>query len=305
MTRLLLAAALLTSACAPIPDSLAAYPGGFDPTRWDAGPAPAWRDGPPAEVRFGITPFYSADVQKKMLEELARYLADEIGVPVVVKPAATYDDAVEMLARGDVDVAQLSPFAYVKAEARIPDLVPLATGVSQGASTYASYLVVRRDAPIRTVEEARGKRLGYVDELSTSGWLYPLLALRERGLDPARDFQLVRVGSHDGVLAQLRAGTIDVGATSSDTLVGAHGAALAGPVRVLLKAGRIPYDCIATRRVEDPALIHRLRAAYLRLSVHDARGRAVLEHYDLLNGFMPVPPGHYDDVKRRAAAFAR
>ncbi len=295
--------AVVLAACAPPPDALAAYHGGFDPTRYDGGPAPAWRGGaPPAVVRFGITPFYSADVQQEMLAELTRYLAEEIGAPVVVKSALDYDAAIDMLANGDVDVAQLSPYAYVKAEKRIPDLIPLAAGVAQGSSTYASYIVTLRRSPIRELADLKGKRFGYVDELSTSGYLYPVLALRALGVDAAGDLVMVRVGSHDGVLQQLKSGAIDVGATSSDTLVGPHGAAYAGPVRILAKAGRIPYDCIVSRSSVDPALVERVRTAFLRLSVHSERGRRALHNYDLLNGFMPVPPGHYDEVRAKSAA---
>ena len=80
---------------------------------------------------------------------------------------------------------------------------------------------------------------------------------------------------------------------------------LGGPIRILAKPGRIPYDAIAVRKTMDPQLVWRLRKAFLSLSIHSPEGRAVLEDYNLINGFMPVPAGHYDAVKGWAESEAK
>lgn len=275
---------------------------GFDPVRFDAGPEPAAEGPLPEVVRFGITPFYTAERQRRMLVRVRDYLEEALRARIEVETAPDYLASVEQLARGELDFAQLSPYACMVAERRVPGLRFVATAIAQGASTYASYLVVRRGEDIQGIEDARGRRLGFTDRLSTSGYLYPRAWLLEQGLDPERDFQLSFHGQHDALLRALLAGEVDVAAISSDTLVTHRALDLGGPVRILAKAGRIPYDCVVIARDVPPALAHRIEAAFLRLSIHTKKGRFVLEDYNLINGFMPIPPGHYDEVRKVAAA---
>lgn len=294
--------ALLFAACAeegPLP--FEREQGGFDPVRYDAGTEPPLDGALPDVVRFGITPFYTAERQRRMLERMQRYLEDALGARVEPVIGDDYLASVEQLARGELDVAQLSPYACIVVEKRVPELDFVATAIAQGASTYASYLVVRRDDAIVSVEDARGKRLGLTERLSTSGYLYPRAWLKERGLDAERDFQLSLHGQHDALLRALLAGEVDVAAISSDTLVTHRALGLGSPVRIIAKMGRIPYDCVVARRALPAALKHRIRKAFLSLSIHSERGRFVLEDYNLINGFMPIPEGHYDEVKKTAA----
>ena len=95
-------------------------------------------------------------------------------------------------------------------------------------------------------------------------------------------------------MQQLRDGVVDVAAVSSDLLVGNSG--LAGPLRVIAKAGRTPYDVIVASATLDPVVAQRLRAALLALSIHDEKGRAALKAFSAVDAFMPIPKGHYDDV---------
>lgn len=274
----------------------------FDPTRFDAGPVPDVTGPLPTTLRFGITPFYSAERQRQMMNRLEKYLTDAVGIPVVTTVFPSYDSCVDALEKGELDIAQLSPFAYVKAEARIPDLLPIASSVAQGSTAYGSYLVARRESNILRWEDIKGKRVGFIDRLSTSGYLYPRIFLEEKGIDLDRDLAAIHFyGMHDLALDALMRGDIDVAAVSSDTLVNANVMGIHGPVRVVAKAGRIPYDAVVVRKTMPDVIRHRFRRAFLTLSIHNKRGRDVLEDFNLINGFMPVPKGHYSEVRRRAA----
>jgi len=137
------------------------------------------------------------DVGLRWLAEIRR----EVGVPVVTTIFPDYASCVAALARGDLDVAQLSPFAFVQAEAQIDDLLPLASSVAQGSMTYGSYLVSRRGSKITTWKDVKGKRVGFIDRLSTSGYLYPRIFLEEKGIDLDRDLASITFyGQHDRAL---------------------------------------------------------------------------------------------------------
>lgn len=277
----------------------------FDPMRWDPGPMPEAKGPLPEAITFGITPFYSPERQAPALKRLGDYLHRELGMEVKTREANTYREAVRQLSSGEVDVAQLSPYAFVQATRLIDDLLPLAASVAQGTTSYASYLIVKDDAPYHRLEDVVGKRIGFTDRWSTSGYIVPAAWMRGKGVDPEQDFTVVWLGAHDRALQAVIDGEVDVAAVSSDTVVSSGAVGLGGPIRILAKPGRIPYDAIAVRKTMDPQLVWRLRKAFLSLSIHSPEGRAVLEDYNLINGFMPVPAGHYDAVKGWAESEAR
>jgi len=299
------AVALALSACWVPPTSIPLDgPAPFDPTRAldDEGAEGGVEGGEPSEVAlvFGVTPFVTPERQAPWLARLETYLSRTVGVPVTTRVSETFEDAIDALDDGSFDVALLSPFTYVTARARIPTLHALATAVAHGSATYASYLVVERESEIRTVSDVRGKRLGLVDPLSTAGHVLPRAWLARHGIDIDTDVVLSWRGSHDAAYAALVAGAIDVAALSSDTLVNDDALGIAGPVRVLAKTGRVPCDALVARPGLSPAMLARVRRAFLRLSIHDEEGRAILKDDNLIDGFMPIPPGHYDSVARAA-----
>lgn len=277
----------------------------FDPVRWRPDPPPASNGTMPTSITFGITPFYSPERQAPALERLASYLHDALQIEVKAHVSKTYREVVEALGEGRVDVAQLSPYAYVQATHHINDLIPLATSVAQGTTSYASYLIVQTQSPYTSIEQLRGKRWGVTDRWSTSGFIVPSAWMRDQGLDPLHDFELVWLGSHDNALQALVNGEVEVASVSSDTVVSAKVIGLGGPVRILAKPGRIPYDAVVVRQTMDPLLVWKIRKAFLSLSIHTAIGREVLEDYNLINGFMPIPEGHYSAVQAWAASERR
>lgn len=294
-----LALVLSASVGCPSADSgLAGFEGGFDPTRYDGGTlvvADAKSLG--RALRFNVPPFYSDKIAEGGARALEKYLEDETQLDVEIRSPHAYDYAeiADTLLRGDVDIAELSPYQYALVADRVTALV---ASVAHGASTYGSYLVVRQGSSIHSLADIKGKRVAFVDPLSTSGYLLPATYLREHGIDIDKDIAARFVGSHPAAVAAVEDGSVDVAAVSSDLLIGNAG--LAGPLVVIAKAGRMPYDVVVARKDLDPAVLAQVKRALLRLSIHDERGRAALRAFSSVDGFMPVPPGYYDGIKRLA-----
>lgn len=94
-------------------------------------------------------------------------------------PAADYDGVVQGLLGGTLDIAGLGASAYAKVYIADPKAVePFLTNVQTDGSTgYYAIGLAKKDSGITTITEAKGKRLGYADPDSTSGYLVPLTAL--------------------------------------------------------------------------------------------------------------------------------
>ncbi len=291
-----LALVALSGCKADTSDPLAEFGGGFDPLRYDAGTlAPAALGRP---LRIAVPPYYAAELAAGSAAALERYLESSCGFDVELTTSTAYDQrVVEQLGRDELDVAELSPYQYADAHRAHAPLTPLAATVARGSASYGSYLVVTAGSALHTIDDLRGGkrlRLGLVAPLSTSGYALPLLFLLDHGISLDGDVELVLTGSHPASLAALLDGRIDVAAVSSDLLIGSVG--LAGPVAVLAKVGRMPNDVVVARADLDAAARHLVERALLRLSIHDPQARAALRAFSPVDGFMPVPPGHYDEI---------
>lgn len=275
--------------------------GGFDPTRFDAGPLPALSTAEKtAPLPFATTPIYAADARQTGTTPLHGYLERHVGVPVPAVFPTSYGDTVDRFARGELGIAQLSPLAFVTAEARTPGTTCLATMVAQGTTSYAGYIIARADGPVQSVADLKGRRFGFVDKHSASGHLFPRLWLARHGYDPEMTFgEVTYVGSQDRAVDAVLRGDVDAAAVASDVLVAQRATGPGARLRILANTGRIPYDCLAAHPSVPKAVQDRVRAAILKLSVHSAEGRRVLGPGALTSGWVPVPPGHY--ARLRAA----
>lgn len=256
----------------------------------------------PEQLVFGLTPFLPDATLKREFRPLMEHIAQEVGVPVKIALADDYAALSQMLARGRVHMAVLSPFNYVRAKRDNPGLVLLATQIANGASTYSAYIVTRKDSGIDAVTDLRGKRFGFVDKQSTSGYLYPMAHLLRHDIQPTGFFAQTRfLGNHARLLQAVLKGRVDAGATFSTAYQMLESQRPgAERLQIVAKTGRIPYDAYCASPRLSPQLIASVRRTLLDLSTRSEAGRAVLQGLTHINGFVAVDDAHYDDVREVA-----
>ena len=255
-------------------------------------------------LRFGVTPFLDEAAMRTYFGPITGYLEQVLGLPVELVILRGYRELVDAAVSGTVDVFSLSPLSYVLARERMPDMRLLATEIGYGASSYSSFVIVRADDRARSLADLVGRRIAWVDEHSASGYLFPYAAFLEAGIDPERAFSHARFsGSHSEALLDLVSGEVDAACTGSAPMAGAHlgtwenGATTPGSVRILHKAGRIPYDAVCAR-VDMPASgAERIARAFTSLTTRELRGRAILSNALGINGWIPGDDTRYDDVR--------
>lgn len=279
--------------------------GGFDPTRYEPPPSPPIKssDEIPTQITFSMTPYFSPEVHRSIVTPIAQHLEKHLSIPVVIKEAKTYRDLVDYTIKGEVDVALISPLAFVLAKEENPNIDLLAAVVAQGTTTYSGYLVTPTQSGIVTIADAKNKRLALVDPVSTSGSLFPKLFFQQQNIIPETFFsKIIYTGTHDKALDLIKEKKIDIAAVSSDTLVGYNALGPGGFARIVANTGRAPYDALVARSDLPQWLRDYIKTIFLRLSIHTQEGRAILSNMNLLSGFIPVDESHYETVKAAAQA---
>jgi len=233
-------------------------------------------------------------------EEFGQVLGKLVGVPVRVTVASDYAAVIEALRNHTADLAFVHPGGYVlasrEAKARI-----VAKNLWHGKSSFTSRIYVRRDAGIKTVEDLRGKTIAFVDPASSSGYIYPMVLLIQRGLvtnrDPKTFFkEVVFSGAHDASMRALLNGHVD--AIASFDL--AREQYLKDPAErerivVVVETPAIPEAGIAARDGLDPAMFAKVRAALLQIRA--PAHAALLKRLYEIDGFDVAEDREYDPVR--------
>jgi phosphonate transport system substrate-binding protein len=191
-------------------------------------------------------------------------------MPVRVTVASDYTAVIEALRNRTADLAFVHPAGYVLAN-REAKAVILARNLWHGKASFTSRIYVRKDAGIAKLEDLKGKTIAFIDPASSSGYIYPMVMLIQRGLvqnrDPKTFFrEVVYAGAHDAGMRALVNGHVD--ALASFDL--AREQYLKDPaererIAYVAETPPIPEAGIAARDRLDPAVFARVRAALLQM----------------------------------------
>jgi phosphonate transport system substrate-binding protein len=256
-----------------------------------------------AALVFGVYPSNDLGKVSQAFAPLEAYLQATLKRPVRLIVSKDYDELVRRLADGSVDLAWLGPSAYLRAIEAMPALRYLATYMERDAqgrpsAYYRSLIVCAASSGFSSLSQLKGRHIGFVDRGSTSGYAYPLVMLKDAGIDIdsffSKQFFLKR---HDKVAEALLAGSIAAGAISDGTY--ATIVAERGPVlTVLAESKPIPLDALVAKPGITAATAAALRQALLALKPGDEALAAIERHLAWpAMGFSVMPADFYDGLK--------
>lgn len=149
-----------------------------------------------------------------MVDKLPAVLGVE---KVSLFPAADYDGVIQGLLGGTLDYAELGASGYAKIYLENKDAVqPILTTVQTDGSTgYVSIMVARKDSGMTKLADMKGKKLGFADPDSTSGYLIPVTALPKDIGAPVKEFfsETGFGGGHEQLVLEVLKGTFAAGTT--------------------------------------------------------------------------------------------
>ncbi len=259
---------------------------------------PARAADPP--LHLVLTPSQKPTDLLKAGEEFGQALGKLVGRPVRVTIASDYAAVIEALRNRTADLAFIHPAGYVlatrEAKARI-----VARNLWHGKATFTARFYVRKESGIKALEDLRGRTIAFVDPASSSGYIYPMVLLIQRGLvrdrDPKTFFREVAfAGSHDAAMRALLNGHVDAIA-SFDMAREQYLKDPAERERVtwVAETPPIPEAGIAAREGLDAATVARAREALLQI-----RGPAyadLLKRLYDIDGFEGADDRDYDPVR--------
>ena len=200
------------------------------------------------EFRVGILGGENEADRLKSYQCLVDQLPAAIGVEKVsLFPAADYDGVVQGLLGGTLDYAELGASGFAKiylADAKAVEPI-LTTVQTDGSMGYYSIMVARKDKGYKSLEDLKGKKLGFADPDSTSGYLIPLVTLPEalKGA-PVKEYfaETGFGGGHENLVLEVLKGNFDAGTTFGSGVGDFKDGYTSGNLRKMVDKGVLNMD---------------------------------------------------------------
>lgn len=283
-TALFIMAALILAGCLQAP---AEKPDGQEQQVQETGQVTKPR------ITIAIQPTLQAEEIMPRAKELENFLESRVNADIEVYVPMSYSAVVESLRFGHAQVGLMSAWpAAASAKLAGTDVVlaevreVIIDGKKTNETYYYSYYIVLKNSSYTELEELRGKRVVYASLTSTSGYLFPVAELVEKGLisrpaagkeaDPGEFFGTIATpGGYGPAWDTLKRGQADVGVIAGDVSEKLF-REIQESSRIIETQGPIPsHGVVFSKSLEEP-----LRS-------------------DLINAFMELNKPEHGDLMRK------
>lgn len=210
----------------------------------------------PPPLQMGLLPYLSGERLFEYFLPMKDYLEVKLKRRIILSTAPDFITYVQRAARGEYDIYQTAPHFALLAEVehgyrRVGKLTRELDGD----------VVVGLNSPVKRVEDLRGRIVITPDALAITSMLGEHL-LKDHGLNPGRDYRLVRANSHNNAILTVHHGDADAALTSA-AVFEQLAPETKHQLRVLAKTRKVPHMMVMAHRRIPPAEYQRLKTALL------------------------------------------
>jgi phosphonate transport system substrate-binding protein len=253
-------------------------------------------------ITYAYLPQYAHTVSYERHHLVMEYLAKSTGLNIRQVFPDTFDEHMNMVGRGLIDVTFSNPYIYVKIADRYDAKAFARVVESEGKEKFRGQIICRADnQQIKSLADIKGKRLIAVDPTSAGGYLYPWGLILEQGLKK-EDFAEIAFapgpgGKQEKVVMAVYSGKYDVGLIREGTLNIVTDKIDLKQIRVLAQSPWYPGWVYAVRKGFDPATMTKIKDALLALDINVPEHRLILEKAGFI-AIIPAQDSDFDIVRR-------
>lgn len=254
-----------------------------------------------ADLRFGT---FLAPNMLPVYEAVAGAVGEALGLSTELVVETDYENC-----RRDVnDVCFVCSLPYVHFEREgVAPATPIAAPVLvgdryQGKPIYFSDVIVSADSGLESFADLRGRSWAYNEPLSQSGYGITRYHLLKLGETDGYFGKVIEAGFHERSIEMVRDGEVDASAIDSQVLAVAmrDDPELVDRLRIVDSLGPSTIQPVAVSKRFDERFRRDVREVMLGLH-RSPELREVLEH-GVIERFVEVGPGSYDDIREMLAA---
>ena len=200
-----------------------------------------------AVLRIGLDGGENESDQLRRSECIAEPMKAATGASEVqFFPSPDYNGVIQGLLGGTIDIAIMGASSYASIYLSDPEAVEpvLTTQQADGSTGYHSIMVARADSGITDLTSTEGKKLGFADPDSTSGYLVPNVSLPNDIGAPIDEFyaEIGFGGGHENLVLGVLDGNWDVGTTFGSGQGEWSEGYTSGNLRIMVDKGMLDMD---------------------------------------------------------------
>lgn len=282
----------------------------------------------PSSLVLALVPSQDQDGLVETAAPLTDYLTEELGIEVTGVVSKDYQAAVEAMGAGQAQIGFLPSLQLWQANdmydaktvlqtERNGNITYPAQFMTNNPDKYCEDTPVERDgmlfcngaeamkgpAGLDAIEKVKGAKTAVLGPGSPAGYIYPILALQEAGLDTDTDIQQIPVTANDASVLAVYNGDAEVGFSFWDarTIVQKDTPDVGQKVVVFAMTEEIPNDGVALSADLSPELQQRITDALEEFS-NTKEGSEILQSIYSITKLAPANPDSLDVVARAAQA---
>jgi phosphonate transport system substrate-binding protein len=253
------------------------------------------RDG--SIVHFSVIPRDNPRILYEKYQPLLDYLAESTPYKYDLVLKKNYEDTVNALGRGELDIAFLDPLTYLEAHLRYNAATVLKPRGTDNSATYKSAIIKRKDSPIKTLYDLKGRSVAFSALKSASGNLMPRYLLASAGIHLNELSKYGNFDYHDSVVKAILRGEYDAGAVRDSVAkrfmdIG---------IEVIAESMPIPTDPLVAGPKTPASVTEAVKRALLELSPKNVKHQKILGklYEEMRNGFIEASDSDYAEVRAR------
>lgn len=282
----------------------------------------------PDSLVLALVPSQDQDGLVETAAPLTDYLTEELGIEVTGVVSKDYQAAVEAMGAGQAQIGFLPSLQLWQANDMYDASVVLQTERNGNITYPAQFMTnnpdkycddepVERDgmlfcngadamtgpAGLDSIDKVEGAKVAVLGPGSPAGYIYPILALQEAGLDTDTDIQQIPVTANDASVLAVYNGDAEVGFSFWDarTIVQKDTPDVGQKVVVFAMTEEIPNDGVAVSSDLSPELQDRITTALEDFSNTEEGSEILISIYSITK-LAPADPESLDVVARAAQA---
>ena len=238
---------------------------------------------------FGICPHDSGPAKVKRWYILADYLSSKLGKKIIVSEDFTFDAFIDKFSKGEYDFVYINPMHYVVAH----NLQGYEVFAKEKGRKDQGVIIVRKDSPIRSVEDLRGKKIVFPSPTAWSATILVAAYLNDHGLKYGKDYiPIYTNGPHEVTALAVIKGFANAGGSLERFVKNAR-PYIKENLRILAKTQATSPHVFAYHPRLDSGIVNQLQTALFSLN---REGKDVLQKIGF-KGIEPYSDKDMDDVR--------
>ncbi len=245
-------------------------------------------------VYFGVVPRDNPRIAYEKYQPIIDYLSDTTLYKYELVLKKTYEDTVNALGHGEIDIAFLGPLAYLHAHLEY-GAVSILKSITEKEESFYRSVIVTKGNPVNKLSDLKGKNFAFASLKSTSGNLIPRYLLAEEGIHLRELRNYNNFNYQDSVVKWVLKGKYHAGAVRESVaekylplgikIISTSGPITTGPVVVGTKT---PYTIVKT-----------IKNALMNMNKTE-NGQKILKKVDpeLRGGFIDASDADYEHIRK-------